>query len=130
MPDAFPIFRPRQFGPPRKSRRSERFRGSARDRGYDARWDRISLGHRRRYPFCVLCEQRGRTVLADDVDHVIPLVDGGDKYARENRQSLCRDCHNGLKRAMEQFARKTGQVDRLPDWCLKPETRPPRFRAL
>lgn len=125
MPDAFPTFRQRRFPQVHSQPPSERFRGSARDRGYDARWDKISKGHRRKNPFCVLCEQQRLATLADDVDHIVPLEDGGLKYDPLNRWSICRRHHNGWKARAQRYARKHGMLDELRRWCLEPETRPP-----
>ena len=38
---------------------------------------------------CVQCGKYGRL----EVDHTIPLEDGGDLYDAANLQTLCRDCH-------------------------------------
>ncbi|MEU0871638.1 HNH endonuclease [Nocardia brasiliensis] len=40
-----------------------------------------------------LCEARGCTALADEVDHIEPVGAGGDRYDWENLQSLCHPCH-------------------------------------
>lgn len=40
------------------------------------------------HPLCIMCEQRGRVTAATEVDHVIPLVEGG-KDDDSNYQSLC-----------------------------------------
>lgn len=49
---------------------------------------------------CVKCQRRGRL----EVDHVIPLHRGGDKYKIANLQTLCRPCHFA-KTAAENRAR-------------------------
>lgn len=43
-------------------------------------------------PLCVACEAKGRTVLATEVDHRIPLFKGGTEDV-ENLQGLCHACH-------------------------------------
>ena len=45
-----------------------------------------------RDPLCVECERKGRVTLATEVDHRIPLAQGGTD-ADENLQGLCHDCH-------------------------------------
>jgi 5-methylcytosine-specific restriction enzyme A len=50
-----------------------------------ARW----LKHQ---PVCVMCLACGRTSAASQVDHVIPLIDGG-RDDESNYQSLCEPCH-------------------------------------
>lgn len=43
-------------------------------------------------PLCVVCERAGFVELATEVDHIIPLAQGGSNdYA--NLQALCSDCH-------------------------------------
>lgn len=46
-------------------------------------------------PLCVECLRQGRTSLATEVDHKVPLWQGGsdDPWSDQNRQGLCRDCH-------------------------------------
>ena len=99
-------------------------RGGPRERGYDARWDRISAAHRRRNPFCAECERKGRLTFVDVVDHKIPVADGGPIHDPANHWSLCRGCHAGVKADLERIAHASGQVHRLIEWCDRPETRP------
>lgn len=103
-------------------------RSSPRLRGYDARWDRISAEHRRLFPFCAWCKQAGRIVFAKVVDHKIPVADGGEMYAPENRWSLCIP-HHGIKTSMEAYARQRGLTQSLPLWCDDPAERPAQFRG-
>lgn len=42
-------------------------------------------------PFCRLCQPR--SVLAQMVDHVTPLEQGGNPLEQDNMQSLCNSCH-------------------------------------
>lgn len=94
---------------------------------YDAKWDRLSLEHRRRHPFCRFCEQEGfECVTADCTDHIIPFEKpfNGGKYDRSNLQSLCNSHHYGEKARLQHYAKRTGQIDRLPEWCDDPSTRP------
>jgi 5-methylcytosine-specific restriction endonuclease McrA len=63
-----------------------------------------------------------------EVDHIVPLRDGGQRLEWSNLQSLCLDHHNGWKRKLEAFARAKGLIDRISEWCRKPDTRPGRFR--
>ena len=44
------------------------------------------------HPLCVTCEEEGRTALATELDHIIPLWEGGHE-SEANRQGLCEDCH-------------------------------------
>jgi len=129
MREAFPVYRRAAFPSLQAQRRKEQFRGSPRERGYDSQWDKFSLKYRKAHPFCEKCEQDGLdTVLCDDVDHIVPLGDGGAKFDKGNVWALCRKCHNGWKQRAQRIARAQGNVEILLDWCLKPETRPQRLR--
>ena len=70
-------------------------RPHATARGYDGRWQKIRAAKRARDPLCELCREAGRVVLAELVDHFIPLAANGT-HDDENLVSMCRSCH-GLK---------------------------------
>ena len=59
----------------------------------------IRRRHLQQQPLCVQCKSKGRTVAATQIDHIIPLWDGGADV-ESNRQGLCDDCH-GHKTAAE-----------------------------
>jgi 5-methylcytosine-specific restriction endonuclease McrA len=40
-----------------------------------------------------MCEWDGCDALADEVDHIVPLSEGGDPYGFDNLRSLCRRHH-------------------------------------
>jgi 5-methylcytosine-specific restriction endonuclease McrA len=42
-----------------------------------------------RDPICVLCDN----AISTDVDHIVPLIEGGDEYAMSNLRGLCGPCH-------------------------------------
>lgn len=94
-------------------------RGTASQRGYDARWRRIRLMHLRAHPLCVQCLVAGRTVPATDVDHITPLAHGGT-HAEDNLQSLCHSCHS---RKTAQQSLGWGKGDQISGG-LAPETGP------
>lgn len=80
----------------RQAERNQRIdaqRGTSSQRGYDARWRRIRAMHLRQYPLCVDCQAAGQTTAANEVDHIIPLAQGGTHHA-ENLQSLCKSHHS------------------------------------
>lgn len=37
---------------------------------------------------CVICKRKG-----NEVDHIKPIKEGGDRYAHSNLQTLCKACH-------------------------------------
>lgn len=53
---------------------------------------RIREDYFRLKPLCVACEEAGRTNLATELDHIVPLWKGGAD-APHNRQGLCSPCH-------------------------------------
>ncbi len=73
-------------------------RGSSRQRGYDARWERLRAMHLASEPLCRMCKQAGRTTPAVLVDHITPINDGGAILDDRNLQSLCRSCHDDKTR--------------------------------
>ena len=76
-------------------RRQDECRGSAAERGYDARWQRESRRYLRLHPLCVQCLEHGRTEPSTVVDHIIPHR--GDKqlfWDETNWQALCKTDHD------------------------------------
>jgi len=43
-------------------------------------------------PLCRICHEKGLTVAADHVDHIVPLSLGGNNDIK-NLQPICRECH-------------------------------------
>ena len=70
------------------------------------RWRRFSKWYRTNNPLCAKCLEGGYTKLADLVDHIIEIRDGGAKFDVNNVQSLCLSCSN-TKTAHER--KKRGQ---------------------
>ncbi|WP_414645048.1 HNH endonuclease [Bosea sp. (in: a-proteobacteria)] len=66
-------------------------------------WQRLRQAKLSARPICEACERRGRTVLADAVDHIVAINKGGDAFPPlAGLMSLCTSCHNS----------KTGRVDK------------------
>jgi len=80
-------------------------RGSARQRGYDSRWERARLVYLRQFPLCVKCEASGLFVAATVVDHIVPHR--GDQVlfwdSENNWQSLCKSHHDSEKQSEERL---------------------------
>lgn len=128
-----PVFRP-ATGPKavaaQKIAKTGKYRGSSRSRGYDSRWDRLSIAFRKRHPYCLLCAQANRDTLTDLVDHIIPVVDRPDlQHEWSNLAPLCNSCH-GDKARFEAEARRLGNIDILKEWVRNPESRPAQFRPM
>jgi 5-methylcytosine-specific restriction protein A len=69
-------------------------RPSASARGYDHRWEKLRNRHIQAEPLCRLCTAAGKTVPAEIVDHITPIViDASRRLDRTNLRSLCRSHH-------------------------------------
>lgn len=55
--------------------------------------DRIRPTQLSMNPVCSICQEKGRLSEAVEVDHIVPLSDGGAPYDYDNLQSLCHRCH-------------------------------------
>ncbi len=74
---------------------SDRMRGGANVRGYDARWRAARDRYLRKHPLCAECRRNGKLTPATVVDHIIPHR--GDKelfWSEANWQPLCKGCHD------------------------------------
>jgi len=54
-------------------------------------------------PLCEICEEKGKTTMATEVHHIIPFMNGIDKYQRQrlaldysNIMSICGPCHQDI----------------------------------
>lgn len=74
---------------------SDKMRGGADARGYNAEWRRARKAFLQLHPLCVECMKRGTLTPATVVDHIMPHR--GDQrlfWDESNWQSLCAPCHN------------------------------------
>jgi len=61
---------------------------------YDlAVWHRLRAKQLQDEPLCRHCHARGIIELATDVDHIVPIANGGAPLDQSNLQSLCHLCH-------------------------------------
>jgi 5-methylcytosine-specific restriction protein A len=89
-------------------RRHDAQRGTAAQRGYGGRWQRVRLMYLRANPLCVECAAQGRTEAATDVDHIVARRNGGtDDW--DNLQSMCHSCHS-RKTAGERQPQRRGRA--------------------
>ena len=73
---------------------TDRVRGGADARGYNARWRRARIAFLQKHPLCAECQREGKLTPATVVDHIIPHR--GDQrlfWDKTNWQPLCKDCH-------------------------------------
>ncbi len=66
-------------------------RPSAARRGYGSGWRALRDQMLAREPLCRAC--RPRFVPATEVDHIVPLAEGGSNTV-DNLQPLCKSCHS------------------------------------
>lgn len=103
---------PARFRPPSQptrqalNREADHRRGSARERGYTAAWDKASVGHLRNDPLCRYCALAEEVTPATLTDHLYPHR--GDQVLFWNRTywvSSCKPCHDGFKQRIERQGR-------------------------
>jgi 5-methylcytosine-specific restriction protein A len=69
---------------------SDTRRPTARQRGYDRQWEKIRAHHLREHPDCAV---PGCPNPATEVDHVVPITEGGTHHAG-NLRSMCHPHHS------------------------------------
>lgn len=80
---------------PAHERQAEAHRGTAHERGYDARWRKYRLTFLAQHPLCVLCLAEGKVVPATVVDHI--HAHKGDQtlfWDPDNHRAACKPCHD------------------------------------
>lgn len=102
-------------------------RPSARERGYDSKWDRERAAYLALHPRCA---RPGCDEPATVVDHIVPHR-GDHKlfWSRSNWQPLCRSCHARWKQAAEARPAQAGGGPQLPAMATGPAGVHERVRA-
>lgn len=100
---------------------------TARERGYDSRWDVARRSWLAKHPLCVKCKAERVARAGTVVDHIVPhrldealKSNDPDRIAEararfwdsSNWQSLCTTHHNSTKQAEEKAARRNGDDPR------------------
>ncbi len=88
-------------------------RATAASRGYNHRWVKFRKRYLARSPLCQHCLAKGRTTVATDIDHILPMNDGGSQYDEANLQPLCHSCHS-RKTAQDVRARRNALAKGIP----------------
>jgi len=82
----------------RNARERDRFRDSAAERGYDARWHAFAREYKRRHPLCAVCELEGRVTPTYCPHHLDPVSTGGDVFVcDEDLLPVCTGCHGRVE---------------------------------
>jgi 5-methylcytosine-specific restriction protein A len=116
MPGKPKTFQPASWRPAaERERETDSRRGSARERGYDTRWDKAAAQFRSANPLCRGCLALGRAVPAEVVDHVEPHKGDMVKFWRtEMWQASCAWHHDKIKAQLEAlFERGQATIDDL-----------------
>ena len=71
-------------------------------------WRKIRKAHLLLHPYCVTCQQFHIATIANTVDHIKEINDGGGFFDRNNLQSLCPRHHN-VKTGIEKKKRNGKQ---------------------
>lgn len=101
MPTQAPVFRQRGY----RDRKPWQLQPGAKDvrkRGRAGLRERAEVLAEE--PFCRACLTSGRHVGSDEVDHIVPLSEGGNDE-RSNKQALCTPCHDAKSKAERARAR-------------------------
>lgn len=77
-------------------------RGSSRERGYGAQWDRASALFRLHHPICKGCDAVGLVTATEVTDHVEPHKGNRDRFWNAAMwQPACRWHHDVIKQKLE-----------------------------
>ena len=99
---------------------AEQRRGSARERGYGPRWDRVPAGFKLAHPVCLGCEAVGQVRATAVTDHVEPHKGDMIKFWNaEMWQPACAWHHDTVKQQLEQRYAK-GELTIADLWLNSP----------
>ena len=68
-------------------------------------WIKLRNLVRNEEPLCRTCKAKGIIRPTEIIDHIKPILDGGEALDRDNLQGLCTTCHNA-KSAKERNKRQ------------------------
>lgn len=73
----------------------EKFRGSARQRGYDSTWEKLRRMYLREHPLCEDCLEEGKIEPATEVHHKEKVKDRPElRLVWSNLRALSKECHS------------------------------------
>ena len=81
----------------------------------NARYRRARRAFLAAQPYCVACRAKGVTMPSAELDHVVPLADGGPLWDEANWQALCESCHD-VKSANENAVRHVDEIPGRAAW--------------
>ena len=89
----------------------------AKERKYPGSWPRFLKSVKKTQPWCRICLKKGIKREAQEIDHIIPLKDGGSSEMK-NLQPLCKPCH-ARKTLRDNNPLKGLTPEGFPAWRLK-----------
>lgn len=90
----------------RRAAEADRQRGSRSKRGYGRDWQALRLVVLAEEPLCRFCHDRGLVVVAQVVDHIVPISEAPElRLERSNLRSLCKPCHDRHTAVEQGFAK-------------------------
>lgn len=99
-----------------RNREYDQRRGSARERGYNSRWEKARKTYLMRNPLCIMCKREGRVTAATVVDHIIPHKGDTALFwdTENNWQPLCAPHHDRDKQREERGRFQAVDADGWP----------------
>ena len=89
---------------------------SSAKRGYGHRWRKVRLRFLMANPLCRLCQAKGLTVSATEVDHIIPKQpDNIEFWDTDNWQGLCEFCHKSKTAKFDKYPKEKVDGNRMPN---------------
>lgn len=85
---------PKRIDRPWINKPEEKQNWSDNDIYHKGAWKKDSEAHLRANPLCEICKSMGRVTPAEVSDHRKEISQGGDMWDWNNRQALCKRCHN------------------------------------
>jgi 5-methylcytosine-specific restriction protein A len=80
--------------PPSKKREVKQYSQGKVGAFYSSiRWIKVRDLKRRLNPICEECERNGKITPYHTIDHIIPIIEGGEWLDLDNLQTLCDTCH-------------------------------------
>ena len=102
MPNAPPTFSARGATRASRAKDFDRERGTAAERGYDARWVRESKAFLAANPLCIYCALSDIVTAASLVDHLYPHRGNRELFwLKRLWVPSCKPCHDSFKKQIE-----------------------------
>ncbi|MBM3205932.1 HNH endonuclease [Candidatus Shapirobacteria bacterium] len=82
---------------------------------YNGTWRKLRNIQLSTEPLCRMCAKRNIIKAATTIDHIIPISERPDlRLEQSNLQSLCKQCHDSIKRRIDQGSYGMIGINGLP----------------